>query len=489
MAVASSRAQAAPRVGARPRAAAPSRRAAPRSATRAKAAAAGAAAASAAKQATVENVGASGTGVRIDALAVDALPALDDAAADSPGGVTFAEALFNSVNILMGVGLLSVPFALKEGGWAALGVLLALGATTNYTGKLLMRCQEVNVVPLGASKAERREALRVTTPLQTYEDIGEAAFGARGRQFIQWVLYTELVGTCSLFYILEADHLELLFGSPVIAREVFTAVSFLLFTPTLWLSDLSGLAYVGLAGVVSSLGVAGLTTYDFVVGHGAQVAETTAAAHIAALPVTFGMIAFVFAGHAVFPSIYSSMEQPEEYDEVLDLTYVIVGVVSLLIGGCGYAAYGAGSLEEVTLNLPAGPLAAAAASLVLVNPFAKFALTLDPVSKQVEKVLDISNRAGSPTKPLAVATRTSLSMACLVLATSVPSFSYCMSVCGSFLTMTVSLIFPSLCYVKLYDKQLGAPERALNWGIVAVGGAASVFGTWSALQAIADATA
>ena len=39
--------------------------------------------------------------------------------------------------------------------------------------------------------------------LQSYEDIGQAAFGSKGRAFITWVLYTELIGTCALFYILE----------------------------------------------------------------------------------------------------------------------------------------------------------------------------------------------------------------------------------------------------------------------------------------------
>ena len=32
----------------------------------------------------------------------------------SPGGSTFSQALFNSVNIMLGVGMLSIPYALKE---------------------------------------------------------------------------------------------------------------------------------------------------------------------------------------------------------------------------------------------------------------------------------------------------------------------------------------------------------------------------------------
>ena len=53
----------------------------------------------------------------------------------------------NSVNILLGVGLLSVPYALQQGGWAGLGVLGILGVTTNYTGKILIRCQRRGSLP------------------------------------------------------------------------------------------------------------------------------------------------------------------------------------------------------------------------------------------------------------------------------------------------------------------------------------------------------
>eukprot|EP00959_Pyramimonas_sp_CCMP1952_P081419 1701041-Pyramimonas_sp.AAC.1 len=116
------------------------------------------------------------------------------------GGATFNESLFNSVNILLGVGLLSVPFAIHEGGWAALLVLALLGAATNFTGKLIVRCQE----KIYAGRTE------LCTPMGTYEDIGQAAFGDWGRQFITLVLYTELIGTCGLFFILEGDHLAAL---------------------------------------------------------------------------------------------------------------------------------------------------------------------------------------------------------------------------------------------------------------------------------------
>ena len=50
------------------------------------------------------------------------------------GNASFHQAVMNVLNILTGVGLLSIPFALRQAGWAGLGILWLLGFVTNYTG-------------------------------------------------------------------------------------------------------------------------------------------------------------------------------------------------------------------------------------------------------------------------------------------------------------------------------------------------------------------
>lgn len=64
------------------------------------------------------------------------------AAQDDPADSSAIEALLNCINILLGCGILTIPYALKEGGWAAFVVLAIMGASTNYTGKMLIKCQE-----------------------------------------------------------------------------------------------------------------------------------------------------------------------------------------------------------------------------------------------------------------------------------------------------------------------------------------------------------
>ena len=79
-----------------------------------------------------------------------------------------------------------------------------------------------------------------------------------------------------------------------------------------------------------------MVVYNFFEG-GIHLAKT-APLHIHTLPVTFGLSAFVFAGHAVFPSIYRSMKDRSQYPRMLDYTYAIVGLVCVLIGGSPFCA-------------------------------------------------------------------------------------------------------------------------------------------------------
>mmetsp|Transcript_4672 Transcript_4672/g.16743 ORF Transcript_4672/g.16743 Transcript_4672/m.16743 type:complete len:541 (-) Transcript_4672:1403-3025(-) len=387
-------------------------------------------------------------------------------------GTTYEEALANAINILLGVGLLSIPFALREGGWTTSAVFMGLWATTLYTGKILAQCQRYPLANGGGL-------------LQSYEDIGELAFGKVGRAFISAVLYIELLGTCGLFFILEGDHLELLFHG--LSSKTLMLLSAPILIGTTWLGDLSKLAPLGRVGALASIALTGVIGYEWLSTPADSVVAQTSLLHLQTFPVTFGLAAFVYAGHAVFPCIYSSMKEPERYEEMLTTAYSLVGLVCVAIGFAGYSLYGDMSEQEITLNLPAGLLATVATALIVVNPCTKFALTLDPVAKFVERrIMAVRPATTSPEwDPECTKTvRTGLGLFCLYLATSVPSFAYVMSLIGSFLTMIVSVIFPSCCYLKIYGDELNEREKTLNGFVILVGTACAVSGTWSAIEGV-----
>mmetsp|Transcript_25214 Transcript_25214/g.42238 ORF Transcript_25214/g.42238 Transcript_25214/m.42238 type:complete len:490 (+) Transcript_25214:120-1589(+) len=400
------------------------------------------------------------------------------------GDATFEQSLFNSVNILLGVGLLSVPYAIAEGGWAALLVLLILGLTTNYTGKILIKCQESQCL-LPDDSLEPG-----CVPLGSYEAVGEAAFGPLGRKIITSVLYTELIGTCGLFFILEGDHISVLLNSGPESKVMIMIASALVMVPTTWFRDLSGLSKLGFLGACASFGMLGVILYTFVSGGGLAGASPEAISsaslvHAGGLPLTFGLLAFVFAGHAVFPNIYISMEDRSRYPELLQRTYVIVGATCAAVGVLGYLMYGDSVADEVTLNLPAGALSTIALMLTVINPLAKFGLTMAPVVRGFDQQFGLE---GEDKAMQSIVGRTGLGFFALVLATSVPDFALFMALLGSFLTLTVSIIFPSLCYLKIFGPGLSQQEKWLNYFTVGLGCFCAVSGTTAAITGLQSGT-
>jgi len=154
----------------------------------------------------------------------------------------------------------------------------------------------------------------------------------------------------------------------------------------------------------------------------------------------------------------------------------------VLLGVCGYLLYGSSTAEEVTLNLPAGIVSLFATSLILVSPFSKFALTLEPVARGVEEKLNLSMEGS--TANLARLNRTGLGLGCLFLATQVPFFGQVMAIVGSFLTLTVSVIFPSACYMKLYGDDVKNSEKLMNYSVMSLGVACAISGTWTAVNEV-----
>ncbi|GAA0164117.1 hypothetical protein LIER_39723 [Lithospermum erythrorhizon] len=223
-----------------------------------------------------------------------------------PEKCSLFQSLLNATNSLCGIGILSTPYALKEGGWYSLLILIILGIITCYTGILLQRC------------------LESTPGLQTYPDIGQSSFGLAGRICMAIVLYLELYSSCVEYLIMMSDNLASMFpnanmdfgGLHLDSYTLCTIISTLLILPTVWLRDLSLLSYVSAGGVVTLFVVVLCLLWVGTVD-GVGFDPSGSPLNLAKLPVTIGLYSFCYRSHSVFPSIYSSMKEPSKFPFVL----------------------------------------------------------------------------------------------------------------------------------------------------------------------------
>ena len=150
------------------------------------------------------------------------------------GQSTLPQTIFNSVNVLVGVGLLTLPLALKYSGWIIGMVFLAWSAVvTSYTAKLLAKCLDVD------------------SSLITFADLAYVSFGNKARIAVSILFSLELLAACVALIVLFADSMDALipgwgiFMWKIVCGVILVPLSFL---------PLRFLSFTSILGVMSCFG-------------------------------------------------------------------------------------------------------------------------------------------------------------------------------------------------------------------------------------------
>ena len=227
--------------------------------------------------------------------------------------------IISSLFCLSGVGILSIPYALSQGGWLSLILLFLVAILCWYTGLLLRRCMDAH--PL----------------IKTYPDVGELAFGMKGRTMIALFMYLELYLVAVEFLILEGDNLEKLFptmsfkvaGLKIGGRQGFVLLAALVILPTTWLRSLGLLAYLSAGGVFASVIVVGCVFWAGAVD-GVGFHERGMVLNWSGLPTTISLFVFCYCGHAIFPTLCTSMKDKSQFSKVKDDFFFFFFVILLI---------------------------------------------------------------------------------------------------------------------------------------------------------------
>lgn len=219
--------------------------------------------------------------------------------------------------LILGIGVLSMPYALSQGGWLSLAIFLLVGILCYYTGILIQRC------------------MRVDPSINSYPDIGRYAFGPIGQNIIAAFMYIELYLVAISFLILEGDNLDKLFPGTRVefsfvkleGKKLFILLAAGIILPTTWLRDMAVLAYVSAIGLVASVVLTGSLIWACIADAGFQHAKGDVF-NLQGLPTALGLYFVCFAGHAVFPTIYSSMRNKNQFSKVDNIINILLISVS-----------------------------------------------------------------------------------------------------------------------------------------------------------------
>ncbi|KAL8751890.1 MAG: hypothetical protein Q9184_005911 [Pyrenodesmia sp. 2 TL-2023] len=253
------------------------------------------------------------------------------------GRSTLPQTVFNSVNVLIGVGILSLPLAMRYSGWI-IGVpsLLLAALSTRYTAMILAKCLD-------------------QYPGMTHiSELGSAAFGTRTRIAVEILITLELAAACIALVVLFADSLNaLLPGLGVVEWKVVCGIIILPlnFVPLRYLSITS------VFGVLCSMGIVALVLIDGLMKEHSPgslrepVPTYLFPHHWSTLPLSFGLFMAPWGGHAVFPSIYRDMRHPHKFRKSLFITFISTYLIDETMAIVGYLMFGTYVRDEITSNI------------------------------------------------------------------------------------------------------------------------------------------
>ncbi|ODQ68655.1 hypothetical protein NADFUDRAFT_81536 [Nadsonia fulvescens var. elongata DSM 6958] len=402
------------------------------------------------------------------------------------GQSTAPQTIFNSVNLLIGIGLLSLPLGFKYTGWAVGTMFLLLCAfATRYSAGLLAKCLDTDKT------------------LITYADIGYAAFGSRARLIISVLFSLELVGAGVSLVVLFADSLNALF--PSISKLQYKLLAFVLLTPPTFL-PLNILSFSSVMGIISTIGLVFIVFFDGLYkattpGSLREPMETWIMPRDwSMIPLSIGIFMSPWGGHAVFPNIYRDMRHPQKYTACLNTVYKITFSADFAMGILGFLMFGAKVSEEITKNIlvtegyPAF-LSYFVTFLISLIPLAKMPLTARPIVTTLDILFGLDDNSLikkhqltgelSSTKLNGIykfMTRVGVNFLFLIMALVFPDFDRIIALVGSALCVTICLVLPVAFYLKIFKGQISQRERWLDYFILVASSVAAIVGTVASLR-------
>ncbi|KAI8098715.1 transmembrane amino acid transporter protein-domain-containing protein [Halteromyces radiatus] len=385
-------------------------------------------------------------------------------------------AYFNVVCVVAGTGALSLPYALRQGGWIGLFILFLSWMFSTYTGIILIKCLYHNG----------------RTRLSSYQEIAQDAFGTIGSWVAFFFTFIILIGVSVLFMMLAGSNLTAICQgtSAELSMEIWTIICCAAVAlPFVFFKSMKEVGFLSAFGALATV-----ITILIVLVESIKDKKNHSNVHTDSViwdqfPIALSSIVFSFGGNPVYAHVEAGMRRPQDWNKVVFAGLTTCVIIYLLIAVPGYAIYG-NQVESPAYNsIPDGPSKIAAQIIITLHVIFACPILLTALSLDLEKLFKISSFHHS--RLVEIALRMTLRIVMIVVvaavAIEVPFFGDFLSLLGAFSNCGLVLIFPVAFYLRLTGVR-NKPwyELIVCFLIVVLGIVGLIFGSKSAILNLRD---
>jgi len=391
-------------------------------------------------------------------------------------GVSARQAVVILVSMFVGLGLLSQPYALRVGGWAALVSQAATVVLFSFSAVFIDSC--CSSLPMGVATSFPTIAMAA----------GGRKYGRTLSMLATIVGVLEMFCTLAIAIIVAMDQIELLF--PFQWSAVMVAIAAVFVSMIAKINKLVPLFGCGtIASIALALVVISLPVFDSCRKCSVTPLPTHSIVKWPGLLQASGVFALSCSGHSSLPAFRSAMNKPDMFKTVILFSFCGIFMIHFFVGSIGYWYWGESVSPIVTDDLanlsPFAdcdsrafahfiPLARIIPSFVAISCMAKIPMMVIVIQEMLSVVL----KGGSN---ISYGYNTGLRLGVAIAATGLAtiarqSLGEFLGLVGGFCSMNSSMILPALflCFTSWHRRSLSGRLGLLLFLALGMGFLASV---------------
>ena len=314
---------------------------------------------------------------------------------------------FNIIKGIMGVGLLTIPWCIDTVGLLPSLILMTISFLLSYICWILLSllCDKYHVY--------------------TYRDVGLITFGEKFAICLYVILFVFLYLVCILYVVFLSQFIQdglsefgiiiddnITFGNlqTLSTFEQFAETKFFIITisiffilfPLSLLPNLDSLKYssfIGIIGCFYTIGLIVFTFFDEKDKNGYYVSKSvkfwanfhldSSASFIWYWLSAFSVFVACFNTHYNCPALYGELQDktPSKYINIASISFILVLFINLLIGICGYFAFGDASDENILDTLNHGIIVGTARLIMALTIIGSYPLLFSPIKESIDNLV------------------------------------------------------------------------------------------------------
>ncbi|RWR90566.1 amino acid transporter ANTL1 [Cinnamomum micranthum f. kanehirae] len=387
-------------------------------------------------------------------------------------GSSLPKSFANIFIAIVGAGVLGLPYTFKKTGWLAGALMIfAVAALTYHCMMLLIYTRRRLEDSNGCSKIE------------SFGDLGLAVCGPTGKFTVDAMIVLTQAGFCISYVIFIANTLAIVFSSVELGRIlVFSPKSLYIwgmFPFQLGLNSiptLTHLAPLSIFADVVDMGAMGVVMVEDVVYFLRDRPVLQAFGGFSFLFYGLGVAVYAFEGVGMVLPLESETAEKENFGKILGISMAFISLLYSSFGALGYFAFGQETHDIITSNFGKGWVSTLVQLGLCINLFFTFPLMMNPVHEVFERRFWGGR--------FCLWLRWAAVLGVCLVALLVPNFADFLSLVGSSVCVVLGFVLPALFHLIVFKEDMDWKRIGLDGGIVALGVAFGVSGTYTSLVEI-----